>query len=58
MNPTDSYQYYLTSTGQRYIKVDHGDGTTTSVPNNSENSDYIKIMKMVEAGDITIADAE
>ena len=55
---SDTYQYYLTSMGEKYIKIDHGDGTATTVPNRPGNADYDGIMEEVVAGDLTIADAE
>ena len=55
---SDIYQYYYTSQGQKYIKIDHGDGTATTVPNKPGNADYDKIMLQVEAGELNIADAD
>jgi len=55
---SDTYQYYYTSTGQKYIKIDHGDGTATSVPNRPGNADYDRIMEEVAAGTLTIQDAD
>ncbi len=55
---SDTYQYYYTSMGQKYIKIDHGDGTATSVPNRPGNADYDEIMRQVAAGTLTIADAD
>lgn len=34
------------------------DGAELTVPLDSDNSDYIEIMRQVEAGDLTIADAD
>ena len=53
-----TYQYYFTSLGDKYIKVDNGDGTTTCIPDDPDNADYDEIMRQVEAGDLTIADAD
>ena len=53
-----TYQYYFTSLGDKYIKIEHGDGTTTCVPNDPNNSDYAEIMRQVEAGELTIQDAD
>ena len=55
---SDTYQYYLTSMGEKYIKIDHGDDTATTVPNRPGNADYDRIMEEVEAGTLTIADAD
>ena len=55
---SDTYQYYITSMGEKYIKIDHGDGTATTVPNRPGNADYDRIMEEVAAGDLTIADAD
>ena len=55
---SDTYQYYLTSMGEKYIKIDHGDGTATTVPNRPGNADYDRIMEEVEAGTLTIQEAD
>jgi hypothetical protein len=34
------------------------DGQELSVPMNISNSDYVEILRQVEAGDLTIADAD
>ncbi len=34
------------------------DGIETSIPTNPANSDYAEILRQVEAGTLTIADAE
>lgn len=55
-----SAQYYDSDvTGERVgIKVTYSDGKQTSVPINPNLGLYQEIMQMVEAGDLTIADAE
>lgn len=55
---SDTYQYYLTSMGEKYIKIDHGDNTATTVPNRLGNADFDEIMRQVEAGTLTIEDAD
>ena len=51
---SDTYQYYLTSMGEKYIKIDHGDNTATTVPNRLGNADFDEIMRQVEAGTLTM----
>lgn len=34
------------------------DGVELSIPLDSDNSEYIEIMRQVDAGDLTIADAD
>ena len=40
------------------IYVDHGDNTASVVPVDPENSDYQEIMRQVEAGELTIQEAD
>ena len=40
------------------IRVILNDGVVMAVPINTENSDYVDLMKQVDAGELTIEDAD
>lgn len=40
------------------IRVVLNDGVVVAVPLNTENKDYNRLMKMVDAGELTIEDAD
>ena len=40
------------------IRVILNDGVVMAVPINTENSDYVELMKLVDAGELTIEDAD
>jgi hypothetical protein len=40
------------------IRVVFNDDTVMAVPLNTENKDYNRLMKMVDAGELTIEDAD
>jgi hypothetical protein len=50
-------QYYAKDGANISIKATF-DGEELSIPLDLDNSDYIEIMRQVEAGDLTIADAD
>ena len=53
-------QYYTEDDGSNStnsLKVT-SDGTVYSVPINMGNTDYVEIKKLIDAGDLTIADAD
>ena len=55
-----TFAKYITndSNENRMVKIIVVGGKTWDVPMNSENSDYAEIMRQVEAGELTIQDAE
>ena len=40
------------------IRLVLNDGVVMAVPINTENSDYVELMKQVDAGELTIEDAD
>jgi hypothetical protein len=40
------------------IRVVLNDGVVMAVPINTENSDYVELMRQVDAGELTIEDAD
>ena len=52
------YCCYGTQAEPSSIRVDCGDGVVMSVPINESNADYAEIMRQVEAGELTIQDAD
>ena len=40
------------------IRVVLNDDTVMAVPINTENSDYVELMKLVDAGELTIEEAD
>lgn len=58
MNITLAKYYQNPITGQNEIIKIVVNGITMDVPINSNNSDYAEIMRQVESGDLTIADAD
>ena len=52
------YFCYGTQTEPSSIRVDCGNSIVMSVPINPDNSDYAEIMRQVEAGELTIQDAD
>ena len=40
------------------IRVILNDGVVMAVPINTENSDYVELMRQVDAGELTIEDAD
>ena len=53
-----SIQYVENSDGEKYAVNIRNSGLLTTVPMNSDNSDYAEILKQVADGDITIAEAD
>jgi len=53
-----SAKYVTTPSGTTRIKVVLDDGSIMSVPPTLENIDYAEIMRQVEAGTLTIQDAD
>jgi len=43
---------------QKHIVIERDDGSFVSFPANPENLNYVNIMQLVEAGELTIAPAE
>jgi len=53
-----SAQYFNNLEGVKYgIKVTM-DGSQMLVPLDEDNTDYVEIMRLVDAGELTIADAD
>jgi hypothetical protein len=52
------YQTALMSDDIVSIYVDHGDNTASVVPVDQDNTDYIEILRQVEAGTLTIEEAD
>ena len=52
------YQYKITDTGLHQIVRYNDDESITYIPCSEDNTDYAEIMKLVEAGELTIAPAE
>ena len=50
-------QYYAKDGADISIKAKF-DGVELSIPLDSDNSDYIEIMRQVDAGDVSIAEAD
>ena len=40
------------------IRVILNDGVVMAVPINTENSDYVELMRQVDAGELTVEDAD
>ena len=55
---TAKYQRALMSDDLVSIYIDHGDNTASVIPIDPDNSDYAEIMRQVEAGELTIQDAD
>jgi hypothetical protein len=53
-----SAQYRADDEGNNYVIKAIINGVMSSVPLDPANSDYAEIMRQVEAGELTIADAE
>ena len=53
-----SAQYRANDEGNNYVIKAIINGVMSSVPLDPANSDYAEIMRQVEAGDLTIADAD
>ena len=57
MNIT-STKYGKDSEGNNHCIIVVSNGVTLFVPLDSENADYLEVMRQVDAGDITIAAAD
>ena len=44
------YKTHTTSLGQEYIKIEHGDGSVTFIPNDPANTDYQAYLKFLAEG--------
>jgi|14BtaG_2_1085337.scaffolds.fasta_scaffold04032_8 hypothetical protein len=53
-----SAQYRANDEGNNYVIKAIINGVMSSVPLDPANSDFAEIMRQVEAGDLTIADAD
>ena len=53
-----SAQYRANDEGNNYVIKAIINGVMSSVPLDPANSDYAEIMRQVEAGELTIADAD
>ena len=51
-------QYFQDNNGNNVVVNCQIDGSHVSVPMDTNNSDYKEIIRQVEAGELTIADAE
>ena len=58
LSNTISIQYVENSDGEKYAVNIRNAGLLTTVPMNEENSDYKEILKQVDEGTITIAEAD
>jgi len=58
LSNTISIQYIENSDGEKYAVNIRNAGLLTTVPMNEENSDYKEILKQVDEGTITIAEAD
>ena len=52
------YQRALMTDDIVSIYVDHGDNTASVIPVDQDNTDYAEIMRQVEAGELTIQEAD
>lgn len=50
--------YYVNHSGVRTAILCDIDGISSSVPIDPNNSDYRKIMELIDAGELTIADPD
>jgi len=57
---TYKYRQYINGVNDSVdvVVTENGVEITKNIPMNTENSDYAEILKQVEAGTITIADAD
>ena len=56
---TDAKYVESNNGGAVYVSITATvDGTTYSIPTSTNNSTYVEIMRQVDAGELTIADAD